>query len=130
MKNLTIIILILLPFTRVYSQTAYKGGKGIGYDMAEISNLVIGESNPKQQLLIFPNPATAEGMVEIANFDSLESNSSISLLGSNGNLLFTYPISVNDQVFQLKAPKVAGVYYVTLKNSFGQRIGKLLVMEK
>jgi hypothetical protein len=135
MKNTLYVIMILLIFLALPSvlsaQSAYRGGSGDGYAMAELKDVtlsILEETEQQSQFNIYPNPAPAGEQIWIQLLADKQATSKLEILDMTGKLLESRMITSTVSSEALELHLQAGSYLIRLSNGDNISVRKLIIL--
>jgi hypothetical protein len=132
-KNASVIIVVALCLLSVVANAQYKGGKGDGFAMAQVSNITLGEPEiPAENYTvnIYPNPVPDKGNLTIALNGTASYFTDISICNMYGAQVYKmkFPSGKNITIDLATKHFPAGIYIVKFSAGDGRIIQRKLVI--
>ena len=132
-KNASVIIVVALCLLSVVAKAQYKGGKGDGFAMAEISNITLGEPEISAEnfaVNIYPNPVSQTANLTITLSGTASYFTDISICNMYGAQVYKmkFPSGKNITIDLAAKHFPAGIYIVKFSAGDGRIIQRKLVI--
>jgi len=113
------------------AQSPYKGGKGDGYDMAEVAQFNVSAGDKEEQLTqmsIYPSVlAVGEAFRVEVPAEHNEGTISLQVISVAGETIHQQEIGGRNDNIRLTAPGEAGLYWVEMRMGERTGVGKIVV---
>jgi len=125
-----VILLVSVSISNnLMAQSAYHGGKGDGYAMSEVQNVVLGiesSSNFSHSVNLFPNPATTNQSLEILSSNTISFR--IDIINILGQVVFSQNCEGDKTLVPLYLYK-PGSYIVKIYSGGNYNLQKLEIAQ-
>jgi len=124
-----LLLILFLSVSTLKAQSAYHGGKGDGYAMNEVQNVVLGvetSSNFSHSVNLFPNPATTNQSLEILSSNTISFR--IDIINILGQVVFSQNCEGDKTLVPLYLYK-PGSYIVKIYRGGNYNIQKLVIAQ-